>query len=306
MTVFNGRLSLGITNWANGVASGRRPSPPTSPPPPPRRAAADRAASPTPPAGDFTTSQWDFGDGGTSTAGQPDAHVHRCRYVQGDVDGGGCGTARRARLRGRRTSWRIFHLSAAGDEELRSVCCMMTSMIRRGMVCGIRLSGTLGTLLGSTSGKRTARWSSRTHHPSRKPRPWTYNFGESILLDNCVFSRPVSRSAVIVVAEVVQSGFTLAAKQPDTTTGIPNVAWKVDRGTPRTLTVRSLRVKVNGVYQTPAYWSTMTPGTRCVSKPILRLLTCDSSWITHCLAAIRRRTPRRCSTQILSPQDLPP
>ena len=59
--------------------------------------------------------------------------------------------------------------------------------------------------------------------------------------------------------------------------------------------------------ETPDIRSTMTPGIRCVSKPILRLLTCDSSWIITLLgshtpkdaAALRQRT-------ILSLQDLPP
>ena len=71
MTVFNGRLTLGITNWASGVGVWQK------------TLTADFTATPTrgaPPltvhftntsAGDFTTSQWDFGDGGTSTEVNP-------------------------------------------------------------------------------------------------------------------------------------------------------------------------------------------------------------------------------------------
>ena len=71
MTVFNGRLTLGITNWASGVSVWQK------------TLTADFTATPTrgaPPltvqftntsAGDFTTSQWDFGDGGTSTEINP-------------------------------------------------------------------------------------------------------------------------------------------------------------------------------------------------------------------------------------------
>jgi len=71
MTVFNGRLTLGITNWASGVGVWQK------------TLTADFTATPTrgaPPltvqftdtsSGDFTTRQWDFGDGGTSTAISP-------------------------------------------------------------------------------------------------------------------------------------------------------------------------------------------------------------------------------------------
>ena len=71
MTVFNGRLTLGITNWASGAGVWQK------------TLTADFTATPTrgaPPltvhftntsAGDFTTSQWDFGDGATSTEANP-------------------------------------------------------------------------------------------------------------------------------------------------------------------------------------------------------------------------------------------
>ena len=71
MTVFNGRLTLGVTNYASGIGVWQK------------TLTADFTATPTrgaPPltvqftntsAGDFTTSQWDFGDGGTSTELNP-------------------------------------------------------------------------------------------------------------------------------------------------------------------------------------------------------------------------------------------
>ena len=71
MAVFNGRLTLGITNWASGAGVWQK------------SLTADFTATPTrgaPPltvqftntsAGDFTSSQWDFGDGATSTEANP-------------------------------------------------------------------------------------------------------------------------------------------------------------------------------------------------------------------------------------------
>ena len=71
MIDFNGRLTLGITNYASGAGVWQK------------TLTADFTATPTrgaPPltvqftntsAGDFTTSQWDFGDGGTSTETNP-------------------------------------------------------------------------------------------------------------------------------------------------------------------------------------------------------------------------------------------
>jgi PKD repeat protein len=71
MTVFNGRLTLGINNSASGAGVWQK------------TLTADFTATPTrgaPPltvqftntsAGDFTTSQWDFGDGATSTETNP-------------------------------------------------------------------------------------------------------------------------------------------------------------------------------------------------------------------------------------------
>jgi PKD repeat protein len=71
MIDFNGRLTLGVTNWANGAGIWQK------------TLTADFTAMPThgaPPltvqftntsAGDFTTSQWDFGDGGTSMEANP-------------------------------------------------------------------------------------------------------------------------------------------------------------------------------------------------------------------------------------------
>ena len=71
MTVFNSRLTLGITNWASGVSVWQK------------TLTADFTATPTrgaPPlnvqftdtsAGDITTRQWDFGDGATSTENNP-------------------------------------------------------------------------------------------------------------------------------------------------------------------------------------------------------------------------------------------
>ena len=71
MTVFNGRLTLGVSNGASGASVWQK------------SLTADFTATPTrgaPPltvhftntsAGDFTTSQWDFGDGGTSMETNP-------------------------------------------------------------------------------------------------------------------------------------------------------------------------------------------------------------------------------------------
>ena len=71
MTVFNGHLTLGVTNWASGAGIWQK------------TLTADFTATPTrgaPPltvqftntsAGDFTSSQWDFGDGATSTETNP-------------------------------------------------------------------------------------------------------------------------------------------------------------------------------------------------------------------------------------------